>query len=183
MICALALSATAQTSNLRLPDEFIGIDGIAQTLMSVFDKADIVALGEAHQRQLDSDLRIALVRHPDFHRKVRSIVVEFASTTEQPTLDRYIRGESVSRAQLEKVWKTTTQAANGVWDDPIYSDFLAAIRDVNSKLPADARIRVFGGDPGPGGSIDDAAQSSARPDGVLKNIGSVSEPRAVATGS
>jgi hypothetical protein len=183
LICALALSATAQPSNLRLPDESVGIDGIARTLISVFDKADIVALGEAHQRQLDSDLRIALVRHPDFPRKVRSIVVEFASTTEQPTLDRYIRGESVSRAQLEKVWKTTTQAANGVWDDPIYSDFLAAIRDVNSKLPADARIRVFGGDPGPGGSIDDAAQSSARPDGVLKNIGSVSEPRAVATGS
>ena len=150
LICALALSATAQPSNLRLPDESVGIDGIARTLISVFDKADIVALGEAHQRQLDSDLRIALVRHPDFPRKGRSIVVEFASTAEQPTLDRYIRGESVSRAQLEKVWKTTTQAANGVWDDPIYSDFLAAIRDVNSKLPADARIRVLGGDPGPG---------------------------------
>ena len=150
LICAVALSATAQSPNLRLPDESIGIDGIARTLISVFDQANIVALGEAHQRQLDSDLRIALVRHPDFPRKVRSIVVEFASTTEQPTLDRYIRGENVSRAQLQQVWKTTTQAANGVWDDPIYSDFLAAVRDVNSKLPADARIRVFGGDPGPG---------------------------------
>jgi heme-binding uptake protein ChaN (Tiki superfamily) len=150
LICALALSATAQTPNLRLPDESIGIDGIVRTLISVFDNADIVALGEAHQRQLDSDLRIALVRHPDFAKKVRFIVVEFASTTEQPTLDRYIRGENVSRAQLEEVWKTTTQAANGVWDHPIYADFLAAVRDVNSKLPADARIRVFGGDPGPG---------------------------------
>ena len=94
-------------TNFRLPDESTGIDGIARTLISVFDQADIVALGEAHQRKLDSDLRIALVRHPDFARKVRSIVVEFASTTEQPTLDRYIRGESVSRAQLEQVWKTT----------------------------------------------------------------------------
>jgi len=35
-----------------------------------------------HRRSLDSDLRIALVRHPDFAKKVRSIVVEFASTTE-----------------------------------------------------------------------------------------------------
>jgi len=140
----------AAPPKVRLPDESTGIDGIARTLISVFDQADIVALGEAHQRKLDSDLRIALVRHPDFPKKVRSIVVEFASTTEQPTLDRYIRGESVSRAQLEQVWKTTTQAANGVWDDPIYPDFFAAVRDVNSKLPADARIRVFGGDPGPG---------------------------------
>ena len=137
-------------SKARLPDESAGIDGIAQTLVSAFDQFDIVALGEAHQRKLDSDLRIALIRHPDFPKKVRSIVVEFASTTEQPTLDRYIRGESVSRAQLEQVWKTTTQANNGIWDDPTYADFFAAVRDVNSKLPADARIRVFGGDPGPG---------------------------------
>jgi heme-binding uptake protein ChaN (Tiki superfamily) len=143
-------SQSTAPPKFRLPDESAGVDEIARTLISVFDQADIVALGEAHQRKLDSDLRIALVRHPDFPKKVRSIVVEFASTTEQPTLDRYILGESVSRAQLEQVWKTTTQAANGVWDDQIYLDFFAAVRDVNSKLPARARIRVFGGDPGPG---------------------------------
>ena len=119
----------------RLPDETAGIDGIVQNLISVFDQADIVALGEAHGRRLDSDLRM-----------VRSIVVEFGSTTEQSTLDRYIRGENVSRAQLERVWKTTS---NGAWDSPIYADFFTAVRDVNSKLPADGRIRVFGGDPGP----------------------------------
>jgi hypothetical protein len=134
---------------VRLPDEAAGFDEIARTLISAFDQADIVALGEAHERKLDSDLRIALVRHPDFAKKVRSIVVEFASTSEQSTLDRYIRGEDVSPAQLAQVWKTTTQAANGIWDSPVYADFIAAVRDVNSKLPADARIRVFGGDPGP----------------------------------
>ena len=142
---------SAASPNFRLPDESTGVDGIARTLISAFDQADIVALGEWHGRiRLDSDLRIALVRHPDFAKKVRSIVVEFGSTTEQSTLDRYIRGENVSRAQLEQVWKTTTQAPNGIWDQPIYADFFAAIRDVNSRLPADARIRVFGGDPGPG---------------------------------
>jgi hypothetical protein len=135
---------------VRLPDETAGIDGIARTLISAFDQADIVALGETHQWRLDTDLRIAVVRNPDFARKVHSIVVEFGSTTEQSTLDRYIRGENVSRAQLEQVWKTTTQAVNGVWDSPVYAEFLAAVRDVNSRLPADARIRVFGGDPGPG---------------------------------
>jgi len=135
----------------RLPEESAGIDGIAQTLISMFDQADIVALGEAHGRyRLDSELRIALVRHPDFAKKVRAIVIEFGSTTEQRTLDRYIRGEEVSRAQLEQVWKTTTQAPNGIWESPIYAEFLAAVRDVNAKLPADARIRVLGGDPGPG---------------------------------
>jgi hypothetical protein len=142
---------SAAPPNVRLPDEAAGLDAIARVLISAFDQTDIVALGEAHGRyKLDSDLRIAMVRHPDFAKKVRSIVVEFGSTTEQSTLDRYIQGENVSRAQLEQVWKTTTQAANGVWDQPIYADFFAAVRDVNSKLPADARIRVFGGDPGPG---------------------------------
>lgn len=77
-------------------------------------------------------------------------MVEFASTTEQSTLDRYIRGENVSRAQLEQVWKTTTQSRNGVWNSSIYADFFAAVRDVNARVPAGARIRVFGGDPGPG---------------------------------
>jgi hypothetical protein len=138
-------------SQVRPPDESAGLDGIVQTLISAFDHADIVALGEAHGLfALDSDLRIAMVRHPDFAKKVRSIVVEFGSTTEQSTLDRYIRGENVSRAQLEQVWKTTTQAPNGVWDSPIYADFFAAVREVNSKLPANAHVRVFGGDPGPG---------------------------------
>src|SRR5216683_2348657 len=140
----------AAPPKVRLSDESEGMDGIARTLISAFDQADIVALGEYHQRRVDSDVRIALVRHPDFAKKVRSIVVEFGSTSEQSTLDRYIRGGNVSRAQLEQVWKTTTQAANGVWDQPIYADFFAAVRDVNSNLPADARIRVFGGDPGPG---------------------------------
>jgi hypothetical protein len=136
----------APRSRIGLPDEAAGVDEIVQTLISVFEHVDVVALGEAHGRRADSDLRIALVRHPDFARKVRSIVVEFGSTTAQSTLDRYIRGENVSRAQLEQVWKTTS---NGVWASPIYAEFFAAVRDVNSKLPAGARIRVFGGDPGP----------------------------------
>lgn len=135
---------------VRLPNESTGIEGIAKALVATFDQVDVVALGEVHQRKLDSELRIAVVRNPDFAKKVRFIVVEFASTTEQEMLDRYIRGDSVSRAQLEQVWKTTTQAKSGVWDDPVYADFFEAVRNVNSKLPPDARIRVLGGDPGPG---------------------------------
>ena len=149
----IATSLCAQPK-VRLPDESAGVDGIVRTLMSVYDQVDIIALGEAHDRKLDSDLRIALVRHPDFAKKVRSIVVEFGSTSEQATLDRYIRGENVSRAQLERVWTTTQLGAGG---SPIYADFFAAVRDVNAKLPADARVRVFGAEPAPGNSRETAA--------------------------
>src|SRR5687768_11361986 len=147
---AFVLATAVLAAQVRLPDEAAGVDAVAGALVSAFDQTDIVALGEAHGRTLDSDLRIAMVRHPDFAKKVRSIVVEFGSTTEQSTLDRYIRGENVSRAQLEQVWKTTTQSRNGVWNSSIYADFFAAVRDVNARVPAGARIRVFGGDPGPG---------------------------------
>jgi hypothetical protein len=163
---------SAAPANWRLPDESAGIDGITQTLVSAFDQVDIVLLGEVHWQKLDSDLRIALVRQPDFAKKVRSIVVEFASTAEQSTLDRYIRGENVPRSQLEQVWKNTSQAANGVWDSPIYAEFFAAVREVNLKLPADARIRVLAGDPPAGSAMSrDASAISVLKEQVLQTHG------------
>lgn len=131
-------------SKVRLPDEASGIGGIVEALISGYDQFDIVALGEMHERRIDSDLRIALVRHPEFAKRVRTIVVEFATTAGQTTLDRYIRGENISRAQLEQV--RPRQLGSLTSKDPIYMDFFAAIREVNSRLPADAQIRVFGGE-------------------------------------
>jgi hypothetical protein len=162
----------AQPPKVRLPDESAGIDTIARTLIAAFDQVDIVLLGEVHWQKLDSDLRLALVRQPDFAKKVRSIVVEFASTAEQSTLDRYIRGENVPPAQLERVWKNTSQAANGVWDSPIYAEFFAAVREVNLKLSAEARIRVLAGDP-PVGSVmsRDASAISVLKEQVLQKHG------------
>ncbi len=135
---------------VRLPAEAAGIDAIVRALMGSLDRVDILALGEAHDRKVDSDLRIALVRHPDFATKVRSVVVECASTTEQPTLDRYMNGDSVPRKELQRGGKATSEGTNGFCDSPLYSDFLVAVREVNARLPVDRRIRVLGGDPGPG---------------------------------
>jgi hypothetical protein len=160
----------AAPPKVRLPDEAAGIDGIVGALISVYDQFDVVPLGEGHGFRPDSDLRIALVRHPDFAKKVRTIVVEFGSTKEQATLDRYIRGENVPRAQFEQVWKTLSPGNIGdlVSKTPIYTDFFAAIREVNSKLPAAARIRVFGGDPGPEGNRDSAAVSILKEQALQK---------------
>jgi hypothetical protein len=148
----LSASLLGQLPTVRLPSESAGTTEIARTLVAAFDQVDVVALGEAHMRKADSDLRIALVRHPDFAKKARSVVVECGSKTEQPILDRYIGGENVSRAQLAQVWRTTSETTNGFCDSPIYADFFAAVRDVNAKLPANARIRVLGGHPGPVGN-------------------------------
>jgi hypothetical protein len=83
-VAAAALSAQRATPpKVHLPDEAAGIDGVVGALISVYDQFDVVALGEYHNRRIDSDLRIALVRHPDFAKKVRTIVVEWGSTSEQ----------------------------------------------------------------------------------------------------
>src|SRR6516164_4637639 len=139
-----------QQLKLFLPDETAGFDRIVQTLVAAFDHVDIVALGEDHWRKVDSDLRIALVRNPEFAKKVRFIVVEFGSTAQQPTLDRYIRGEDVPLAEVQQVWKTTSQG--DTWDSPVYAEFYAAVREVNKTLPSAAQIRVLAGDPPATGS-------------------------------
>jgi hypothetical protein len=160
----------AAPPKLRLPDEAGGISGIVGALISVYDQFDVVALGEYHDRRIDSDLRIALVRHPDFAKRVRTIVVEWGSTRKQATLDRYTRGENVSRAQFAQVWKTLSPGNIGdlVSENSIYTDFFAAVREVNSRLPAAERVRVFGGDPGPGGSRDTAAVSILKEQALQK---------------
>ena len=90
-----------QPRNLRLPDEAAGVDAIAQALVSVFDQADIVALGEEHEWKPDSDLRIALVRHPDFSKKVHSIVVEFGRNSHQELYPRRERAQTRTGTGLE----------------------------------------------------------------------------------
>jgi uncharacterized iron-regulated protein len=160
-----------QHSRSLLPDETAGFDRIAQTLVSAFDHVDIVALGENHWNKMDSDLRIAVVRNPEFARKVRFLVVEFGSTAQQTTLDRYIRGEDVPLAELQQVWKTTSQP-DGSWDSAVYADFYAAVRDVNRKLPASAQVRVLAGDPPAGSGLGrDATAFSVLRDHVLETHG------------
>ena len=56
-------------------------DRTVTTVLAAFDAVNVVALGEAHGRRVDSDFRIRLVRHPDFPKKARFIVVEFVSSS------------------------------------------------------------------------------------------------------
>jgi uncharacterized iron-regulated protein len=60
----------------QLPSETAGWDNVVASLLSVFDRADVLALGEAHGRKVDAELRLRLVRHPQFVNRVQWIVVE-----------------------------------------------------------------------------------------------------------
>lgn len=90
------LSLQAPRPALFLPAESPGWGKTLDALLAAFDHVDVVALGEAHGRQADVDLRIRLIRHPTFPQKVRYIVTEFGSAEHQPLLDRYLEGEHVA---------------------------------------------------------------------------------------
>jgi hypothetical protein len=121
------------------------LQGIVKEILAIWDKADVVCLGEGHARKNDSDLRIALIEHPNFARKVNVIVVEFADIQHQDILDRFIlEGEDMSRERLREVWKDTS--GKEVWESPLYEAFLRAVRKVNLALPRNQRVRVIAGD-------------------------------------
>ena len=120
-------------------------DDVVKAILAAWKTADLVCLGEDHGRQYDSDLRIALVSHPDFPRTVRVIVIESANPVHQDLLDRFILdGAALSREELAPIWRDASGAE--VWESPIYEQFLRAVRGVNVRLPRERRVRVLGGD-------------------------------------
>ncbi|MGH7615145.1 MAG: hypothetical protein ACREMW_14035 [Gemmatimonadales bacterium] len=120
-------------------------DEVVRAILGAWKTVDVVCLGEDHGRYYDSELRIALIRHPDFPRTVRVIVIESANPVHQDLLDRFILdGVLMSREDLAPVWRDASGAE--VWESPIYEQFLRAVRDVNLDLPRDHRIRVLAGD-------------------------------------
>lgn len=141
----------AQTSSVdirpdvHLPAETAGWDKVEKGLLSAFDHVDVVALADSHWRKVDSDLRLRLIRHPDFPNKAHFIIVEFGNSLYQPILDRYIQGDDVPLTELQQVWQNTTQV--GSKDSPVYAEFYAAVREINRKLPPAKRLRVIAGDP------------------------------------
>ena len=58
------------------PQEASGWAAATDALISEFDRADVIVLGEGHGRKADSDFRVALVRNAKFVNVVRVIVLE-----------------------------------------------------------------------------------------------------------
>ena len=116
-------------------------------VMALFDEAEIVCLGERHWSKQDSDFRIALVRHPEFPDRVGNVVIEFGNSLHQDILDDYLlRLKELPNSRLTKVWRNTTQLS-GVWDSPLYEQFIREVRHLNERLPQKKHIRVIAGGP------------------------------------
>jgi uncharacterized iron-regulated protein len=139
-------ASVGQTPSFE-PDEAtkLRLQPLVKGILSAWDKADVVCLGEDHGGKNDSDLRITLVQHPDFVRKVRVIMIESANVAHQDVLDRFIlEGEEMPREKLRVVWGDADGAE--VWESPIYEAFLRSVRKANLMVPRNQRVRVLAGD-------------------------------------
>lgn len=146
-VCLLASVALQLGAQSRTGDSSkAAADEVASTIVSTFDRFDLVALGEWHGSREDHELRTRLIRHPEFPKKVRFIAVECATALHQALLDRFVAGEEVPRKELVRAWRDTTQSPVGGGDSPNCEQFLTEIRAVNRALPRAQHIRVIAGD-------------------------------------
>lgn len=76
VVLALALIMPIEAAQPVGFSQAAGWDRVVQSVLSLFDHYEIVTLGEAHLRPVDAELRLRLVRHPEFPRLVRVIVTE-----------------------------------------------------------------------------------------------------------
>jgi hypothetical protein len=140
----LLLSATLQAPLMQdAPGSSrSAVDGV----LRLWDRHQIVAIAELHRGVEDKQFFRTLIAHPEFPTIVDDVVVEFANSRFQATLDRYIEGAEVRPEDVRRVWADTT-VVNGLWDAPVYAEFLAAVRDRNRSLPRGQRVRVLACDP------------------------------------
>ena len=115
--------------------------------LGLWDRAEIVVLGERHGFVAEHEFLGQLVCDPRFAETVDTVAVEFAGAARQSVLDEFIAGGDIEPAQLASVWRDSTQRS-GVWDQPIYRTFFERVRAVNERLLDGERpVRVLAGDP------------------------------------
>ncbi len=141
----LSLSSSARPDDGQPTAEIVvqpAIDGI----FAAFESYPLVGLGDAHGLAQGMDFYAELVRDPRFARDVGNVVVEFGASGRQNVLDRYLAGETVPYTELRTVW-TDTVGWIPTAGNLGFAKFFAAVREVNTSLAPDQRIRVWLGEP------------------------------------
>lgn len=114
-------------------------------ILAAFNRYEIIAMPEAHGDKDLDDFILSLLRNPAFPQKANDIAVECGNSLYQPILDRYIAGENVPFAEVQKVWRNTTQPMCGI--SGFFEEFFPLVRAINQTLPHEQRLRVLATDP------------------------------------
>ena len=120
------------------------VEDATKAVMEAFKTHYIVMFGETHANKQEYAWLCSLVKDKAFHARVDDIVMEFGNSLYQKSVDRYIAGEDVPFAQVEKAWRNMAGSVGPV--SPVYGEFYQAVRESNLKYPRH-KIRLVLGDP------------------------------------
>ena len=127
------------------PDQAV-IQPAIDSIFDAFKTHPLVGLSDKHGLAQEMELYQALMRDPRFARNVGNVVVEFGGAARQDVIDRYVNGENVPYQVLRQVWTDTVG-----WLPTVqylgYAQFFDQVRQTNSMLPPQERIRVWLGEP------------------------------------
>lgn len=136
--CWIAASPSFAQSDPRI---------VCDEILDLFQSHDVILFGEQHDAKLNFEFRMALLRSPKFADVVQDIVIESGNSSYQGLLDDFIlKLRDVPIRDLQQVWRNTT-TPTGVWDPPMYEEFVRAVREVNASRSPERRIRLLAGDP------------------------------------
>ena len=111
------------------------------SMVDLFRSRDIVMFGEVHDNRQEYEWLCQLVKSPEFAQRVDDIVVEFGNSLYQKSVDRYIAGETVPLAQVEKAWRNMIGAVGPV--SPVYGEFYKAVRTSNLERHGGQRSACY----------------------------------------
>lgn len=115
-----------------------------KAIFDAYSHYEVVAMGAGHGNQTLDSFILSLLSDPRFPGRINDIVVECGNSLYQPILDRYIAGDKVDLAQVQKVWRNTTQPMCAV--SAFYQQLFPLIRRTNQRLPHNKRVRISAGD-------------------------------------
>jgi len=141
----LLIIALICCSNMYAQKDPIGTEGIP-TIIDLFQQKPIVAIGETHGHLQLYQFLTKLVQTEGFYKNVNDILIESGNALYQDILDKYISGEDIEFSDLQKVWFDTTQSPVDPWSIDVYCNFLKTVRELNSSIPKNYRIRVIAAD-------------------------------------
>jgi len=90
---------------------------------------------------------LALIRDRRLSTVVNDLVVEDGNARYQGLMDRYIRGEAVPFSELRQVWENQAVPQSAIGRDTVIPEVYRTVREVNSSLPRERKLRVLLGDP------------------------------------
>ena len=117
-------------------------------IVSTFQSYPIVALdrAEGDGNQSEAELTRALMQTPQLEAQIDDVVIECGNSRYQTLLDRYVSGKPVPLAELQAIWRDTTQML-GCEADPTTFEVIQAVRMRNLQASHGHAIRVLASDP------------------------------------